>query len=121
MRAQAEKMTVIPATHPKPNEHGQPVIIRHPSTPSPIEAWHDPVAVATCVPGGPVPAELNGIPFAPWTDAPTTNAGWAQVEGQMLDLDEPAMKVPPGLKASAGVVVVGKRSTNPILPRLPTL
>lgn len=99
-------MAVIPVAHPKPGENGQLVTIKHPTTPSPIEAWHDPAAVATCVPGGPMPAELSGVPFAPWSDAPTTDAGWAQVEGQNPGLEEPAMKMTPGLKASAGVVVI---------------
>jgi len=106
MRAQAEKMTVIPAIHPKPGENGQPVIIKHPSTPSPIEAWNDPTAVAICVPGGSMPAELNGVQFAPWNDHPRTAEEWNAFDGLKPDLIEPAMKVTPGLKASAGVVVV---------------
>lgn len=96
----------MPAIHPKPGEHGQPVTIRKPSTPTPPTSWFDPAAVAVFVPGGPVPAELNGIPVASWGDAPTTDAGWAQVEGLNPDLAESPMKVTPGLKASAGVVVV---------------
>jgi len=96
----------MPAIHPKPGEHGQPVTIRKPSTPTPPASWFDPAAVATFVPGGPVPAELNGVPFAPWTDAPTTDDGWTQVDGLNPDLAESPMKVTPGLKASAGVVVV---------------
>lgn len=99
-------MTVIPATHPKPNEHGQPVTIKHPSTPSPIEAWNDPTAVATVVPSGPMPAELNGVPFTPWSNHPHTAAQWNAFGGLKPYLVEPAMKVAPGLKASAGVVVV---------------
>lgn len=106
MRAQGNKMAVIPVAHPKPGENGQLVTIKHPTTPSPIEAWHDPAAVATCVPGGPMPAELNEVPFAPWTDAPTTDGGWAKVEGLNSDLDEPSMKLTSGLKTSAGVVIV---------------
>lgn len=106
MRAQAKEMTEIPAIHPKPGENGQPVTIWNPSTPTPPANWFDPAAVATFVPGGPVPAELNGIPFAPWTDAPTSSDEWAQVEGQKPGPDEPMMTVPPALKASAGVVVV---------------
>jgi len=106
MRAQGNKMAVIPVAHPKPGENGQLVTIKHPTTPSPIEAWHDPAAVATCVPGGPMPAELSGVPFAPWSDRPRTSSEWNAFDGLKPDLVEPAMKVAPGLKASAGVVVV---------------
>lgn len=106
MTRKAKEMTKIPAIHPKPHENGQPVTISHPSTPTPPASWFDPTAVATFVPGGPVPAELNGVPVAPWTDVPTTDAGWARFEGLNPDLAEPPMRVTPGLKASAGVVVV---------------
>ena len=81
----------MPAIHPKPGEHDQPVTIKHPSAPTPPASWFDPAAVAVFVPGGPVPAELNGVPVAPWTDHPRTAAEWAQVEGQNSDLDEPPL------------------------------
>lgn len=98
--------TAAPSYHPRVNDSGNPVVIKHPSTPTPPASWTDPAAVAVFVPGGPVPAELNGIPVASWGDAPTTDAGWAQVEGLNPDLAESPMKVTPGLKASAGVVLV---------------
>lgn len=98
--------TTSPSHHPELNDSGKPVVIKHPSTPTTQASWFDPKAVATFVPGGPVPAELNGVPFATWTDAPTTDDGWEQVEGLNPDLAEPAMKMSPGLNASAGVVVV---------------
>ncbi len=53
-----------------------------------------------------MPAELNGVPFDPWGDHPTTTAGWNSCVGLMPGLVEPAMEVPPGKKASAGVVAV---------------
>lgn len=98
--------TAAPSYHPRLNDSGSPVVIKHPSAPTPPASWFDPAAVAIFVPSGPVPEELSGVPVAPWTDAPTTDAGWAQVEGLNPDLPEPPMKVTPGLKASAGVVVV---------------
>ena len=96
----------MPAIHPKPGEHDQPVTILNPSAPTPPASWFDPAAVAVFVPGGPVPAELNGIPVAPWTDHPRTAAEWAQVEGQNSDLDEPPLTLTAGKHAGAGVAVL---------------
>lgn len=53
-----------------------------------------------------MPAELNGISFAPWSDHPRTAAEWNAFDGLKPDLVEPTMKVTPGLKPSAGVVVL---------------
>ncbi|WP_312514237.1 NUDIX hydrolase [Massilia sp.] len=97
-------MTDSPVFHPQPDEHGQPVHLRHPSTPSDIAAWHDPVRRATVTPLGALPGELNGIAFAPWLDTPLTSAGWNEVDGQ-ADIVEPAFLVPPGKAAAAGVVI----------------
>lgn len=96
----------MPAIHPKPGEHVQPVTILNPSAPTPPASWFDPAAVAVFVPGGPVPAELNGIPVAPWTDHPRTAAEWAQVEGQNSDLDEPPLTLTAGKHAGARVAVL---------------
>lgn len=97
----------MPATtHPHLNDQGQKVIIKTPTTPTPLSTWHDPLAVATVVPSGPMPAELNSVPFAPWSDHPTTTAEWNSCVGLMRGLVEPAMEVPPGKKVSAGVVAV---------------
>lgn len=86
--------------HPRPDDHGKPVVIGQPSTPSGLDAWSDPAAVACVVPGGPMPAALADIPFAPWSPASPTD--WPTA-----DFDEPAgFKCPPGLKPAAGAVVV---------------
>ncbi len=98
--------TAAPSYHPRVNDSGNPVVIKHPSTPTPPASWTDPAAVATFVPGGPVPVALNGVPFAPWTDHPRTAAEWAQVEGQNPDLDEPPLTLTAGKHASAGVAVI---------------
>jgi len=47
--------------HPDHDELGKPVFINHPSTPTEIEAWADPTAIATVVPGGQMPTKLNGV------------------------------------------------------------
>ena len=97
-------MTDSPVFHPQPDEHGKPVRLRHPSTPTGMQAWHDPARRATVIPLGALPAELNGISFAPWLDTPVTSSGWDQVDGQ-AGIVEPAFAPPPGKAAAAGVVV----------------
>ena len=94
----------MPTYHPHPDDHGQPVLLRQPSTPTPLAAWTDPAAAATVIPGGDMPSALNGMAFAPWHDVPTDDAGWNGVPGQ-LDFEEPPFAVVPGKMASAGVVI----------------
>jgi len=86
-------------THPQEGDKGETITINEPSEQSPPDTWADPKAVATFVPDCDVPAELGGVAFAPWEDAPTSPEGWANVPGQMQDLDEPLMKV---AKAASG-------------------
>lgn len=90
--------------HPKADDNGKPFKINEPSTPSAPETWADPSAIALFTPGGETPADLHGVPFAPWTDHPRTDEGWDYVEGQMDDLDEPAMNTK-GKAPAAGVVI----------------
>lgn len=90
--------------HPQKNDKGQTVLIRHPSQPTPLEAWQDSNAVATAVPGAQMPLELNGVPFAPWNDFPAATEAWNAVPGQG-EFDEPPFVPAPGMKVSAGVVV----------------
>ena len=97
-------MTDSPVFHPQPDEHGKPVRLRHPSTPTGMQAWHDPARRATVIPLGALPGELNGISFAPWLDTPMTSSGWNQVDGQ-AGIVEPAFAPPPGKAAAAGVVI----------------
>ncbi|MEW7849851.1 NUDIX hydrolase [Massilia aurea] len=91
--------------HPQPDEHGAPVRLAHPSTPSSPEAWHDAASIATAIPLGALPVSLHGLPFAPWLDTPTANADWQTVPGQAA-IDEPPFVVPMALTPAAGVVVV---------------
>lgn len=91
--------------HPKPSGDGKAVQINEPTAASAPDTWTDPHAVAVFVPGGPAPAELNGIALAPWTDHPRTDEDWDYVEGQMDDLDEPPLHLPVGLKGASGCVI----------------
>lgn len=81
--------------HPCSDEHGLPVRIANPSLPGDPAAWTDPKRMATVVPGGAMPAALNGIAFdpalLPLVDAP---------------IAEPPYVLPAGMRAAAGAVVV---------------
>lgn len=90
--------------HPCKDHTGKTVTIHKPSTPSPLGAWLDAATVVTVIPGGKVPTELNGLPFAAWTDAPTTTEGWNTLAGTLASAEPPFEPVP-GKKVAAGVVV----------------
>lgn len=101
-----EEMSVAldPYTHPSPDEKGKAVHIKHPHTPTPPDSWEGRNAIATFVPGGDCPDELNGIPFDSWFDHPE-GEDWSEVEGQLEDLEEPTMQLKPGLVPASGVVI----------------
>jgi ADP-ribose pyrophosphatase YjhB (NUDIX family) len=92
--------------HPHQDEHGKPVLIKHPSTPSTAETWQDAATIATAIPGGDLPSIINGIPVSPWIEHPTTAEGWSAITSQLLDQEAPPLKQTPGLKASAGIIVL---------------
>jgi 8-oxo-dGTP pyrophosphatase MutT (NUDIX family) len=91
--------------HPKVGDDGKPFNVYNPSSPSAEAAWKDPDLIAQFVPGGKAPAVLNGVAFAPWTDHPKTVEGWDYVDGQMDDLDEPALVLKNGKAPAAGVLI----------------
>lgn len=91
--------------HPETDDHDEEVMIHQPTKPTSPQTWFDPKAVATFVPGGKTPASLNGVPFAPWADHPTTLEGWEYLPEIDDNLDEPPLHVPDGKKVSAGVVI----------------
>ena len=82
-----------------------PFLITDPTMPSPVEFNDNPEDVAVYVSGFDPGEGLNGVEFAEWKDAPTTDAGWASVEGQKLDLDEPPMPNLKGKRPGSGVVI----------------
>jgi len=96
---------IDPHTHPCLDAKGKPVHIHHPHTASPEDTWDDPGAIATFVPGGDCPGEMNGIAFESWLDHPDNDDEWSEVEGQTEDLQEPPMKLKPGLKPASGCVI----------------
>jgi len=92
------------AIHPKKNEYGQPVSLSAPSAPTAPGSWLDPLQTATVVPGGALPASLNGIAFQP-CEAPVDDAGWSAAAGDEPLFDEPGFEPAPGKRVAAGVVI----------------
>lgn len=91
--------------HPKPDENGRPVRIAAPTAPSPPAAWSDPLQAATVVPGGAMPAALNGVAFEPWHAAPQTDAGWSALADHDASFGEPEFVPTLGKRVAAGVVI----------------
>ncbi len=90
--------------HPRLDENGKHVHIRHPHSPSDLTAWMDPGQLALVVPDGPMPLELHGVPFS------TSPLALQAHGGTRKPSDSPAFKEPPfdtmGRAAAAGAVVV---------------
>ncbi len=59
-----------------------------------------PTETATIEPDGALPHELNCVAFTPW-QPPTSDQGWAAVEGQ-AEIDEPPFEFPPALRSASG-------------------
>jgi ADP-ribose pyrophosphatase YjhB (NUDIX family) len=91
--------------HPRKDEHGKPVHLKQPSTPTPLTAWGDSSAIARVVPDGDMPASVCSLSIDSWREAPTTSAGWEALAGTMV-FDEPPFTAPPGFKRAAGAVVL---------------
>ena len=91
--------------HPRPNDQGDPVVLRHPHQPTALTAWSNPNQLATITPDAPMPASVGGVAIATWLAAPTSNEGWKQLAA-MMAFDEPPMKTAPGRLPASGAVVV---------------
>lgn len=104
-RQEAKKPKKPVVHHPRTDDNGAPVAVKHPSRPSAASTWHNPDAVATFVPDGDSPMSLGGIPFTPWRDHPRTAEGWDYVDGVMDDLDEPPFHNPNNKTVSSGVII----------------
>jgi ADP-ribose pyrophosphatase YjhB (NUDIX family) len=94
----------MPTHHPRLDEHGKIVLLTHPSQPTAVHAWSTANAIATVIPDGELPTELNGMALTDWIDFPATAEGWSDVSGQHA-FDEPPFNKPPGKRAAAGVVI----------------
>lgn len=90
--------------HPRKNDQGRSVTILSPHVPTPLDTWANPAAIATVVPDGPMPPDLNEIPVCPWAQVPSTSEGWLN-HTRAFAFHEPAFD-PKGQKPAAGAVVV---------------
>ena len=95
----------ISAPHPKKNNNGQEITIRAVTTPTPVNTWTDPQAIATFSTVGDRPTEWDHVRLTSWH--PPTD--WKGVDGQnpSIDLAAPFQPVD-HLGTSAGVVIIGK-------------
>lgn len=90
--------------HPKLRDSGIRVEIQHPDTPTPPTTWEHWRSRATWVPEGEVPAAIHDIALTSrW--ARRGEIDWAHL-AQAADFDEPPFRVPSGLEAAAGAVVL---------------
>ena len=97
-------MTAV--THLRKDDKGCLVSIKKPSQPTGLDSWQNFADFATVILGAPMPDELNGIPFAPWTNTSYNDDMWAKVDGQHGGLfDEPIFTATPGKRTAAGVVI----------------
>lgn len=94
-------MTVF---HPKHRANGQSVTIYHPSNPTGECTWQDADALATFIPEGRTPSEINGVSIAPVTTARDA-MDWSS-RARKGDFDEPDFEPPKGFKPAAGAVVL---------------
>jgi 8-oxo-dGTP pyrophosphatase MutT (NUDIX family) len=92
-----------PSTHP--NDKSGTVVIKSPSVPTPMASWSDPTATAIFVPGGQVPAILNGIPIQPVKES-WTHAQWENLVRGATSIELPKLQIPPGKEPSAGAVIL---------------
>lgn len=93
-----------PIYHPRPNDHGKPVKIECPTTPSSKETWDDATAVAVFVPDGPAPSVLNGVPMGA-AQPPSGAAGWAKLVDDTRAATSPPMPKS-WKKVAAGAMII---------------
>lgn len=89
--------------HPALDSRGKQLILSSPSTPCDLAFWLLPERTATAVPMSPMPAQLSGIPFVPWTPTPGS-AGWDSAATP--EFDEPPFHLMEGKAAAAGVAII---------------
>jgi 8-oxo-dGTP pyrophosphatase MutT (NUDIX family) len=91
--------------HPRKNEKDQCVEIKHPNGPTALAAWADAGAIATVVPGGPMPDAICGIAVRSWSETPQDDAGWEALAAK-ASFDEPKFKPVGKTQPASGAVIV---------------
>lgn len=89
--------------HPALDPRGNQVVLANPSAPGDMAHWSLPDRIAAAVPMSPMPAQLAGIAFLPWTP-PHSGDGWE--ESTAPEFDEPPFDLMEGKAAAAGVAIV---------------
>ncbi len=91
--------------HPRHNDKAQPVALDHPSQPTNASSWSQADQIATVIPDGAMPEQVNHLAIASWTDAPRDAAGWERLAGAST-FDEPPTQTTAGLAPASGAVVI---------------
>lgn len=91
--------------HPRKNDKGQQVALNHPSQPTDTATWRQADQIATVIPDGAMPSEVNHLAITSWSDAPRDAASWEHLAG-VSKFDEPPMPVVAGKAPASGVVVI---------------
>ncbi len=91
--------------HPRKDDKGRDVEIKHPNQPTSQESWSTSDQLATVIPDSQMPTKIAGLPIASWRTAPTAAAGWQQLV-QDARFDEPPMLKVAGKEPASGAVVV---------------
>lgn len=91
--------------HPRLGETGKRVVVHKPTEQTKPETWAKSSEVATFVPNGESPAEINGLPLNSWENHPKTEFGWAFVKGTNDSIKEKPLHVPAGMRAASGVII----------------
>lgn len=92
------------ALHPERDDHGRPVYIERPDTPTDNESWFLPDRIATAVPGSPLPHELLGIALREAALPEPLLAGASATHFVAL-AEEPPFEPAPDMRSAAGVVI----------------
>lgn len=90
--------------HPRKDDHGKSVAINNPHTPTAMETWNDPWALATVVPDGPMPETINRVAVSSARLPALDRAGWEE-KAQTMAFEEPPFDSE-GKPSAAGAVVV---------------
>ncbi len=91
--------------HPQKNNKGQVVELHHPSHPTGLAEWGDPMQLATAVPGSAMPNSVGTIEIRSWSQAPRAAADWERL-AEATSFDEPVFTVKSGKNPASGAVVV---------------
>ena len=95
-------MTVF---HPRKNDKGLPVEIKHPSRASDLSNWADASLPAVATPDCAIPPSINGVPTS-HVVPPVDTAGWERLVVESTVLTAPPLANPSKKKLSAGTLIV---------------